>query len=127
MVNCCLDAIYCFGIINKIYIFFIFHKEVAVLKSFLQPQSKVPKHLSDTRWDAHAKAMGAILESYSAIANALSHFHSDISEKDDTRLHANNLLQKIEKLEFVFMLQFWTRVLGRFHRVSKALRNLNCY
>ena len=71
--------------------------------------------------------MGAILESYSAIANALSYLHSDISEKGDTRLHANNLLQKIEKLEFVFMLQFWTRVLGRFYRVSKALRNLNCY
>ena len=27
-VNCCLDAMNCFGIINKIYIFFIFHKEV---------------------------------------------------------------------------------------------------
>ena len=26
----------------------------------------------------------------------------------------------MEKLEFVFMLHFWTRVLGRFHRVSKA-------
>ena len=71
--------------------------------------------------------MKAILESYSAITNALSHLHSDVSEKGDTRLHANNLLQKIEKLEFVFMLQFWTRVLGLFHRVSKALRNLNYY
>ena len=66
--------------------------------------------------------MEAILQSYSAITNALSHLHSDVSEKDDTRLHANNLLQKIKKLEFVFMLQFWTRVLGRLHRVSKALQ-----
>ena len=32
----------------------------AVLKSFLQLHSKVPKHLSDIRWDAHAKAMEAI-------------------------------------------------------------------
>ena len=48
--------------------------------------------------------------------------HSDVSEKGDTRLHANNLLQKMEKLEFVFMLHFWTRVLGRFHRVSKVLQ-----
>ena len=54
--------------------------------------------------------------------NALSHLHSDVSEKGDTRLHANNLWQKIEKLKFVFMLQFWTRVLGRFHRVSKAIQ-----
>ena len=81
----------------------------------------MPKHLSDTRWDAHAKATEAILESYSAITNALSHLHFDVSEKGDTRLHANNLLQKMEKLEFVFMLHFWSRVLGRFHRVSKAL------
>ena len=50
--------------------------------------------------------MVAILESYSAITNALSHLHSDISELGDTRLHANNLLQKMKKLEFVFMLHF---------------------
>ena len=31
-VNCCLDAVNCFGIINKIYIFFIFHKEVGSSK-----------------------------------------------------------------------------------------------
>ena len=28
----------------------------------------------------------------------------------------------MEKLEFVFRLHFWSRVLGRFHRVSKALQ-----
>ena len=78
----------------------------------------MPKHLPDTRWDAHAKA---ILQSYSAITNALNHLHSDVSEKGDTRLYADNLLQKMEKLEFVFMLQFWTGLLGCFHRVSKAL------
>ena len=85
------------------------------------------KHLSDTRWDARAKATEAILESYSAITDALSHLHSNVSEKGETRVHANNFLQKMEKLEFGFMLHFWTRVLGRFHGVSKALQNLNCY
>ena len=85
------------------------------------------KHLSDSRWDARAKATEAILKSYSAITNALSHLHFDVSEKGDTRLHANNFLQKIEKLKFVFVLHFWTRVLGRFHRLAKPLRYLNCY
>ena len=61
------------------------------------------KHLLDTRWNAGAKATEAILESYSAITNALSHLHSYVSEKDDTRLHANNFLRK---LEIVFMLHF---------------------
>ena len=78
--------------------------------------------MSDTRWGAHAKATEVILQSCSAITNALSHLHSNVSEKGDTSLHANNLLQKMEKLEFVFMLHFRPRVLGRFHRVSKALQ-----
>ena len=82
----------------------------------------MPKHLSDIRWDAHAKTTEAILESYSAITNALSHLHSDVSEKGDTRLHANNFFRKMEKLEFVFILHFWTRTLGGFHRVFKALQ-----
>ena len=59
---------------------------------------KVPTYLSDTMWDAHAKATEAILESYSAITNALSHLHSDVSEEDDTRLHANNFRQKNGKI-----------------------------
>ena len=82
----------------------------------------MPKHLSDTRWDAHAKATEAILESYSAITNTLSHLHSNVSEKGDIRLYANNLLQKMKKLEFVLMLHFWTKVLGCFQRVSKPLQ-----
>ena len=129
-VDCCLDAVNCFGIINEIYTFFSSStKRWAVLKSFLQPHSKVPKHISGTRWDAHAKATETILESYSAITNALSHLHSNISQKGNTRLHANNFLQKMEKLEFVFMLHFWTKVLGLggFTGLTKPFRNLNCY
>ena len=120
-VDCCLDAVNCFGIINEIYTLFSSStKRWAVLESFLQPHSNVPKHLSDSRWGVYANATETILENYSAITNVLSHLHSDVSEKGDTRLHANNLLQKIEKLEFLFRLRFRTRVLGRFHRVNKA-------
>ena len=94
-VNCCLDAVNCFVIINKIYTFFSSSTErQAVLKSFLQPQSKVPKHLLNTRRDAHAKVTETILESYSAITIVLIRLHSDVSGKGDIRLHANNLLQK---------------------------------
>ena len=57
-VDCCLDAVNFFGIVNDIYTFFSSStKRWAVLKSFLQPQSKVPIYLSDdTRWEAHALA-----------------------------------------------------------------------
>ncbi|XP_013793798.1 uncharacterized protein LOC106477819 [Limulus polyphemus] len=79
-------------------------------------------NMSDTRWKAHAKATEAILESYRAITDALSHLYSDVIEKGDTRLQANYLMQKMEELEFVFMLHFWTRVIRHFHKVSKAIK-----
>ena len=41
--------------------------------------------------------------------------------KGDTRLQAHNILQKIEELEFVFMLHVWTCVLG-YHKVNKAMQ-----
>ena len=70
-------------------------KRWAVLKSHLEPQSKVPKYLSETRWEAHPKATEAILESYSAIIGALNDLYSDVNMKGDTRLKAYNLLQKM--------------------------------
>ena len=97
-------------------------KRWAVLKSHLEPQSKVPKYLSETRWEAHAKATEAILESYSAIIGALNDLYSDVNMKGDTRLKANNLLQKMEELEFVFMLHFLNRVLSHFHKVNEAIQ-----
>ena len=42
--------------------------------------------------------MEAILESYSAITNALTQLYSDVSRKGYIRLHANNLLQKKEQI-----------------------------
>ena len=97
--------------------FFSFHKEVGSSKIIFATSIKGAK-----TFVRYAKATEAILESYSAITNALSHLHSNVSEKSDTRLHANNLLQKMKKLEFVFMLNFCSRVLGRFQRVSKVLQ-----
>ena len=45
----------------------------------------------------NAKGTEAILESYSAITNALSYLNSDVNEKGDSGIHANNLLQKMKK------------------------------
>lgn len=122
VVDCCLDAVNILGLSIKFIYSFLSTKRCAVLKSFLQTQWIVPKYLSDTRWEAHAKATEAVLESYSAITDALSHLYSDVNKKDDTRLQANNILQKMEELKFVFMLYFWTRVLRHFHQISKAIQ-----
>lgn len=63
----------------------------------------MPKYLSDTKWEAHAKATEAIVENYNDITDALNYLHSDINMKCDTRLRANNLLEKMEEFEFVLM------------------------
>ena len=95
--------------------------------SFFHP----PEHLPDTTWDAHLKAMKAILESYCVIPIALSHLHSDVGKKVIPGFTLTTFCKKMEKLEFVFMLHFLTRVLGCFHRVGKAFQkselSLNTY
>ena len=89
------------------------------------PQSKVPKYLSDTRWEAHAKAIEAVLENYNNIIDALNQIISDFSFKGDARKRAENIVEKMEEFEFVFMLYFWNRVLSHFHKVNKAIQKSN--
>ncbi|GIX77080.1 hypothetical protein CEXT_1061 [Caerostris extrusa] len=86
--------------------FFVFHKRWAVLKSHLKSHSKVLKYLLDTRWEAHAKVAEAILENYNDSIDSLNYFPSDNNIKSDTRLRANNLLEKMLELEFVFILHY---------------------
>jgi hypothetical protein len=53
-----------------------------MLKSFLGHDSSITKQLSDTIWEAHAKATTA--DSYSSFVDALNR-HTNDSEKGDTR------------------------------------------
>ena len=108
---------------NFIAFFLASTKRWAVLKSCLPPGSKNLLQLSDTRWEAHAKATTAVCENFAYITEALTHICDDNNEKGDTRLHARNLLQKLEELEFVFMLHLWTGLLQQFHKVSTALQS----
>ncbi|GIY59792.1 zinc finger MYM-type protein 1 [Caerostris darwini] len=102
-----------------------YNERWAVLKSHLKPHFKVPKYLSDTRWEAHAKATEAILENYNDITDALNYLHSDNNTKGDTRLRAKNLLEKMEEFEIIFVLYFWNRVLRHFSKVNKILQSSN--
>ena len=62
-VNSCLDAVNFFGVFNELYCFFLASaRRRAVLKSCLPPGSKNLQHLSDLRWEAHAKATTAVGE-----------------------------------------------------------------
>jgi len=46
-----------------------------------------------------------ISEAYFHIVEALIHVHNDDTEKGDTRRQAQDLLQKMDEFEFVFMLR----------------------
>ncbi len=64
-------------------------------------------------------ATSAILKSFLKILEALECTAEDQSQKGDTRREAN----KMQALEFVFMLNFWDEIFQNFHRVSKVLQN----
>lgn len=68
-------------------------------------------------------ATAAILKSFLKILEALECIAEDWSQKGDTRREANNIANKMQELEFVFMLNFWDEILQNFHRVSQVLQN----
>ncbi len=68
-------------------------------------------------------ATAAIFKSFLKILEALECIAEDQSQKGDTRREANNIANKMQELEFVFMLNFWDEIFQNFHRVSKVLQN----
>ena len=96
-VDCCLDAVNFFGVVQQLYNFFSgsTHRW-AVLQSYLEEDSTVLKGLCKTRWEAHAKATSAVLNGYDSITGALDHIYEDIYEKGDTRREAGNLRDKMK-------------------------------
>ena len=65
-------------------------------------------------------ATAAILKSFLKILEALDCIVEDQSQKEDTRREADNIANKMQELEFVFMLNFWNEILQNFHRVSQV-------
>ena len=76
-----------------------------ILKGCIRNES-VLKSLSDTRWKAHATATAEILKSFLKILEALDRIAEEQSQKVDARREANNIGNKTQELEFVFMLIF---------------------
>lgn len=125
-VDCCLDAVNFFAVVQELYTFFSSStKRWSVMLSFLKTDSdnKVLKSLSDTRWEANFRAVAAIKMSYQPMLDALTQIYDDENEKGATRLEAGSLLEKMEELEFVFMLHLWNNLLQEFHKTSMALQD----
>lgn len=125
-VDSCLEAVRFFSTIQGLYVFFsaspkrwsILNEYSQQNKSFLQL-----KRLSDTRWNAHAQATSAVARGYNEIIAALYHIAEDGNESGEYRNEASALINIMEELEFVFMLEFWEKILNEFDKTSKALQN----
>lgn len=114
-VDCCPEAVNFFFIVQLIYTFFSAStNRWKILKRCLGDE-KVLKSLSDTRCESHAIATEAILKSFPQILEALECLQEDHSQKGDTRREAENIANKMQELEFAFMLIFWEEILQHFH------------
>ena len=71
----------------------------------------------------HAMATAAILKSFLKNLEALDCIAEDQLQKGDTRREANNIANKMQELEFIFILNFWNEILQNFSRVSRVLHN----
>ena len=100
-----------------------------MMLSFLNTDSdsRVTKYQSNSRWQAHAKAVSAINASCKSIINGLSHINIDENVKRDTRLQAGTLLEKNGRTGVYLMLNLWTRLLEEFHKTIKALQGSTDY
>ena len=59
-------------------------------------------------------ATAAILKSLLKILEALDCLAEDQRQKGDTRREENNIANKMQELEFVFMSNFWNEILQKF-------------
>jgi tRNA A37 threonylcarbamoyltransferase TsaD len=94
----------------------------SILVSCLK-NSPVVKSLSDTRWEANARATAAVKEGYSGIIDALQNLSEDKQQKGETRREAENIAEKMQELEFAFLLELWNDILERWQMTSKGLQD----
>lgn len=121
-VDCCLEAVNFFSIVQTLYNFFSASTHRwSVLKEHVE--DNLLKKLSNTRWNAHAVATAAIRKSYEQILDALDSISEDEYQVGDTRKEATNISNAMQKFEFVFMLVLWDDILHHFHGTSQALQN----
>ena len=129
-VECCVQVVTFFEFVRKLYTFFSASSHRwAILTASVGQHCSVVKRLSDTRWSAHTDAVKDLCEGYANIQLALDSLACDVDQSQDTRLEAQSLSKKRDKLETVILNLFWNDVLNRFNGVSKTVQkqdvNLN--
>ncbi|XP_022893931.1 zinc finger MYM-type protein 1-like [Olea europaea var. sylvestris] len=76
----------------------------------------------DTRWSSHYNSLVSLLAMFSSVVDVLAIIIEDESCSCDQRSDATNLLELIQRFDFVFNLQLMRSVLGISNELSKALQ-----
>ncbi|KAJ7335793.1 hypothetical protein JRQ81_013734 [Phrynocephalus forsythii] len=108
VIDCCREAANFFSTVQLLYTFFSASSNWWKMLKGCIGNENVLKLLSDTRGEAHAMATAAILKSFLTFLEAFEYagISKDQSKKGDARREANNIADKMQELEFVFMLNF---------------------
>ena len=120
-VDCCIESINFFGIVQQMYNFFSSStKRWAVLEKF---SDRSVKSLSETRWSARADSVNTEYRNYEDIEDSLNEIAEDSSFDSNSRAEAHNLIGKMDEFEFALQTVFWNTVLSQINLVSKCLQD----
>ncbi|XP_048446217.1 zinc finger MYM-type protein 1-like [Pyrus x bretschneideri] len=122
IVNCCPRAMSFFGVVQRIYTFFLSStKRWKVFIDHVQG-SHTLKLLSQTRWESHIESVKPIRESAQQIRDALIHL-ANTSEGPKSKSEAESLtIHELENFEFLFGMVIWHELLFAINIVSKTLQ-----
>lgn len=122
----CGEACKFFMLLQEIYVFFTCStKRWECLTSVMSTsyQKKTIKKVCPTRWSARDDACQSLRESWEEVHIALTEIANDSTEKATTRCESQGILRRLERFETAFMVCFWSTVLHRIHKVSKAIQS----
>ena len=86
-------------------------KHITEESKFTNLAIHLPKELSETRWSCREDATKAVTIGYNAYLNALEEIKNDIQEKALVRTQAEGLWNKMQTVEYAFLLVFWNDLL----------------
>ena len=125
-VDCCVEAVSFFNILNRLYTFFVAstHRwDVMMTHVIYQPECLVPKYPSDTRWSARADAAKAVFKGYHQLQSALQEISGDCNQNGNTRNEAGSLAKHMDTIEVALLCELWNDILQRFNINSKLLQS----
>ncbi|VEN56975.1 unnamed protein product [Callosobruchus maculatus] len=111
----CQEAINLFGLIQKVYTFFVGSStRWDIMKKYVKTNLK---GCSQTRWSAKHVAVNALLNNLPKVAEALEEV-KQTSHAPEAKYEAGYLLNAIKNFNFILNLTIWANILREINRVN---------